>query len=330
MSVDNSAAAYSWTDKDATSGQYEYMVRAIKLQTTPSGTFNNPSAGIFALAVVGTSGNDVYAIKHNATTDAIEIYSNGGGSPVLSVAAQGVDSISVYAAGGTDQLALNSASSASALTVNVMDGNSGNLTLDTDLAAMNLTVNVIGGTITANATQHFKALNIATGARFVMTADGNRLLFVDNLSIAPNGVLDLNDNDLIVSDGDFFTVQRLMLNGRPNSVDDGQTGMIVTSEPVGGATTLALFDNSLVGLTEWAGQTVSAHAIIGKYTYIGDVTLDGLFTSDDYLIIGAHLDATVDPRIGWLLGDVTGDGRVTQDDYLALDATKAADPVDRL
>ncbi|MDB6035194.1 MAG: hypothetical protein JWM16_5532 [Verrucomicrobiales bacterium] len=43
----------SYTDASAPSGSAVYMVRAVKLETTPSGTFYNPSQGVFAKAGSG-------------------------------------------------------------------------------------------------------------------------------------------------------------------------------------------------------------------------------------------------------------------------------------
>jgi hypothetical protein len=45
--TDSLATTTVFTDTNITPGNYTYMVRAIKLQTTPSGTYLNPSQGIF-------------------------------------------------------------------------------------------------------------------------------------------------------------------------------------------------------------------------------------------------------------------------------------------
>ena len=92
-----------------------------------------------------------------------------------------------------------------------------------------------------------------------------------------------------------------------------------------GKTILAVFDNALVGLTEWpngSGQSISATAIVGKYTYYGDATLDGQVTADDYLVLDANRNTTPAVGTGWVKGDMTNDGSVTADDYLVLDSNR--------
>jgi hypothetical protein len=93
-----------------------------------------------------------------------------------------------------------------------------------------------------------------------------------------------------------------------------------TSQNAGGQTLLALFDNALVGLTNYMGQTVATNSVIGKYTYFGDANLDGKVTGDDYSFIDANLNTSPDPRIARMNGDLNLDGTVTGDDYSFIDA----------
>ncbi len=86
---------------------------------------------------------------------------------------------------------------------------------------------------------------------------------------------------------------------------------------------LMLFDNALVGATEWpagSGQSIGANAVVGKYTYFGDTNLDGQVTGDDYGAIDANLGTTgIAPGIEVLVGDTNFDGQITGDDYAAVD-----------
>src|SRR4029079_15144037 len=87
---------------------------------------------------------------------------------------------------------------------------------------------------------------------------------------------------------------------------------------------VALFDNSLLGTPDWppgSGNTVGPNAIIGKYTYFGDLNLDGQVTGDDYGTIDANLNTTPLPGVAWIQGDANLDGTVTGDDYGTIDAT---------
>ena len=47
----------SYTDASVAGGTYTYMVRAVKLQITPSGSYQNPSQGIFKTVAVGGGGS---------------------------------------------------------------------------------------------------------------------------------------------------------------------------------------------------------------------------------------------------------------------------------
>ena len=170
-----------------------------------------------------------------------------------------------------------------------------------------------GLTTTFNATQHLRGLTLAASTSAVLTANGNRTLYTDALSVASTAALDLADNDLVVNNGAFSDVQSLVLAGFGNT-----TG--ITSSTSDGSQILALFDNALVGASDWQGTTISANAIVGKYTYFGDVNIDGQVSGDDYTVIDANLDTDPGAGIEWISGDANLDGLVTGDDYTVIDA----------
>src|SRR5262249_61357599 len=90
-----------------------------------------------------------------------------------------------------------------------------------------------------------------------------------------------------------------------------------------GNTILAVIDNALVGVTDWpqgSGHTIDANSVIGKYTYFGDMDLDGQVTSGDYGVLDANLGSTPAPGVAWVSGDADLDGTVTGGDYGILDA----------
>jgi hypothetical protein len=81
-----------------------------------------------------------------------------------------------------------------------------------------------------------------------------------------------------------------------------------------------MFDNSLIGATDWQGVPIGANAVVGKYTYFGDVNFDGQVTGDDYTIIDSNLNTTPPVGLEWLSGDANLDGIVTGDDYTTIDS----------
>jgi hypothetical protein len=171
-----------------------------------------------------------------------------------------------------------------------------------------------GGTAMFNATQHLRSLTVLDGGGAVLGANGSRVLRTAGLSVAPTGTVDLKDNDLIVDDGSYTDVRAKVLAG----FGGGLGGITSTSSD--GSQILALFDNALIGSTDWNGETIGANAVVGKYTYFGDVNFDGQVTGDDYTIIDSNLNTTPAVGLEWLSGDANLDGIVTGDDYTTIDS----------
>ncbi|MBA2708806.1 MAG: hypothetical protein H0U59_13460 [Gemmatimonadaceae bacterium] len=184
-------------------------------------------------------------------------------------------------------------------------------------AGANLTVNASAGTVQFASAQTLGGFNLSGTAAAVMAANGNQFLHVYGLTIGANAGLNLNDNDLIVEYGTnpsaYGDVRALVLGGF-----GGTTG--INSGTSNGTQILALFDNALLGATEWLGEPVGVNSVIGKYTYMGDVNLDGQVTGDDYTVIDSNLDTTPVVGMEWLSGDSNLDGSVTGDDYTVIDS----------
>ncbi|HZZ45084.1 MAG TPA: dockerin type I domain-containing protein [Tepidisphaeraceae bacterium] len=95
--------------------------------------------------------------------------------------------------------------------------------------------------------------------------------------------------------------------------------------------------STLLGLTgsqtaTWNGQTVDATSVLLKYTYAGDVNMDGKIDADDYAIIDRtiakglftteYADATGSTtHARWTDGDFNFDGAVDSKDMLILDTS---------
>ena len=69
------------------------------------------------------------------------------------------------------------------------------------------------------------------------------------------------------------------------------------------------------GTATFMGQTVDAHSIIARYTWVGDANLDGTVTSNDFAMLAANYGAT---GKGWVQGDFNFDGTVNALDFNAL------------
>jgi len=193
-------------------------------------------------------------------------------------------------------------------------------------ANLNLSV-AAGATAVMNANQHLASLSIADGGAVNLSANGNRYLQTQDLSIAATGKLDLNDNDLIVSYGTnanpFATVQGYVFAGYSSSPDPSKSGIVSSTGQSAGNTILAVLDNALIGASDWplgSGNLIDANSAVGKYTYFGDADLDGQVTPGDYGVLDANLGSTPPPGVAWLSGDADLDGSVTPGDYGILDA----------
>jgi hypothetical protein len=166
----------------------------------------------------------------------------------------------------------------------------------------NGTVNWSGGLLSRTN------LKLNTSGRMTLTPGGDKTLQASALSVDSTSTLDLADNDLVVNDPVSFTsVRALVLAGR----------IIFTT---GGSQTLAIFDNALVGATHFNGTPIDPDAVVGKYTYFGDINIDGQVTGDDYTLIDANLNTDPVSGLEWLRGDANLDGIVTGDDYTIIDA----------
>jgi hypothetical protein len=169
-----------------------------------------------------------------------------------------------------------------------------------------------------------QAVSVLLSGRMTVAA-GDRVVRMGSLAVQTSGVVDLNDNDLVLNSGNFSTLQALVLNGYAPAPDSTKTGIIsTTSQHSGGTAILALFDNALAGLGDWpAGsrQTISTTAIVGKYTYLGDADMDGQVTSQDYTAIDANLGTHgINRGIAWFYGDTNFDGNTTVEDYTGIDS----------
>jgi hypothetical protein len=173
-----------------------------------------------------------------------------------------------------------------------------------------------------------RGLHVNAGSVNVLP-DGSPLgvVMVNDLTVAGGAVLDLADNDLVVSYGTganpMTTIRDYVFNGYSPTPDPSKQGIVSSAGQAAGNTILALIDNAFAGATDWplgSGQTIGANSVIGKYTYFGDANFDGQVTADDYGVLDANLGTTPALGIAWLSGDANLDGTVTADDYSVLDA----------
>jgi autotransporter-associated beta strand protein len=183
-----------------------------------------------------------------------------------------------------------------------------------------------GASLTASHIRQ-NALTLAGTGRTTVRANGQLagISYLNSLTINAGGTLDLNDNDLVVNNGTFSTIQSLVIQGYSAAPDTTKTGIISTmGQAQNGDAILALFNNALFGVTDYpfgSGNSIANGAIVGKYTYIGDTDWNGQVDPQDYTAIDANLGATgLDPGSAWFSGDTNFDNSIDPSDYTGVDA----------
>ncbi len=212
----------------------------------------------------------------------------------------------------------------------VLNLNAGTYALasDANVNTAHLTLNVNAASAALSATQHLEALKIGAGGSVSMPAGGLLTLYSDNLSIAPTGRLDLNDNKIAIAysgASPFTTFQDYVISGYSSSSDTSKTGITSSfSQNNGGATLLILLDNALLNAATWpsdSGNTVGLQTIVGQHTFLGDFNLDGQVSPQDYTAIDANIGTAPPVGVGWFYGDGNFDGIVSAQDYTTIDSS---------
>jgi hypothetical protein len=140
------------------------------------------------------------------------------------------------------------------------------------------------------------------------------------------GVLDLADNNLIVSGATIAAVEDMVRAGTNGfvfggpgitSADAGQ-GTLAGYVGLGVMENLADPTDPSAGpiLSSFDGAPLSGGEIIVKFTWFGDANLDGYVTADDLAFLQAGFGGAVEShgKPGWLYGDFDGNGVVDSTD----------------
>jgi hypothetical protein len=222
----------------------------------------------------------------------------------------------------------------------------------TDLAdrLVNLSADGSNSRVVFNTTQHLAGISLTNGASATMaslgsarTHDNHNMLVigaVDATSAATFLVdaaskLDLADNDMIIHNGSLSNVQSAAAAGRnvaPGGVVDGTwDGNGLTSSAAAAADSAAGYeqiglavvrngDQPLGQLDSWTvgGQSEALRAdgndIIVKYTYTGDLALEGAVNDDAATIFNMTFDGGASTGNTWSYGDTNGDGLIDDTD----------------
>lgn len=310
----NVIGSYTVTFNGATQNNYQLLSRAGDVTLNLNGsTYNLTSASYDGGLVVGRySGNNASITLTGgtvaATGDAIVgqlTGSNGritiGNNASLNINGDAYVGGANYGAGGAGTITLQAASST--LKVN------GTLrVLPTG------TITYSAGTLNAGTLDIAGRVNVVTGA--------NKVVQTKKVLFSGTGKLDLNDNDMIVDYSSLSPIDDIrgfILSGFSNGLQTGN-GIITTrakTSPNGGETgktRLGFGEASALSLTSFDGITVDSTAVLVKYTYAGDATLDGKVDITDLYKL-----ATAWNTSGyWTSGDFNYDGVINAVDLSLL------------
>jgi hypothetical protein len=169
-------------------------------------------------------------------------------------------------------------------------------------------------------------LTVQSGADLTLEPDARLVVTGD---VASAGTLDINQGWLIVDydPGDPSPLASIWAQILSGSNGRTWTGTGITSSAAAAdpthLTAVGVIDNAdpVGGKSQFGGVDVDATSVLVRYTWWGDINLDGAVTADDYDVIDNTYVFGLPPgrTYGWWSGDMNGDGAVDADDYDLID-----------
>ncbi len=177
-------------------------------------------------------------------------------------------------------------------------------------------VHLDGLTITGDSTVNVASVGTSRVA-LVVGSSTSSTAPTFSISQGDGSELNLQDNDLIVHNGNLAAVTSEVISGYDNGVWNG-AGITSSAAQANLLTTLATVS---AGSLPFAGNTfdgepVSSSDVIVKYTYYGDANLDGQVDGSDY---SRTDNGFASGLTGWQNGDYNYDGVVNGSDYTLID-----------
>lgn len=203
----------------------------------------------------------------------------------------------------------------------VMTNSIGTLNLS-DAGSPNLVLNANSATATnLNQSLDLYTLAVANTRTATLTAAGNHVLTINALNSSPvglnlnaTGTLDLKNNSLIYTGTAAHSVASVVTAIATAYAGGAWTGTGLTS------TTARDRSDHATGL----GYLINGSSITVKYTWAGDLNLDGKMDGDDYALIDRQVAIFGLGAAGnWSQGDVDYNGTVGTDDYMIMDTAFA-------
>jgi subtilisin family serine protease len=282
----------------------------------------------FNAGLPGAFGNDVYEVQLAPDGVTLNILTNG--QVTWSAPAALLTGLAINDPAGNDTLDIETPLAfvprllgSGADTIALF---AGAYVLSQDLGAggRDLGLSVSGATCASLSSQHLRFLNIGDAGTLQMTAGSPAILRTGSLFLSGSGRLDMGNHDLILDytgASPIDSIRQYLYNGRLGS---GPAIVTTATTPDGHPAALGAVDNQQIQQLAWDGETLTSGTnfsqVIIKFTYLGDVNLDGKVDVSDYYNVLANMSSPG----GWLQGDLDYDGVVTPADAAIVAANLGA------
>jgi hypothetical protein len=186
----------------------------------------------------------------------------------------------------------------------------------------NLDLYAEGGTVFLDGPTNLRGLELAYDALVIVAPGGSNLMRTREFDLFDAATLDLNDNPVII-DHDPVPLGDIVPDLQTGYAAGAWNGIGIRSSTAAASPgrAIAYIDNSVLGLSSFAGIPIDPTTRLLQYTHTGDANFDGRITPDDFALADRGL---LRGGTAWWQGDFNYDAQVTPADLQLLLPTPPA------